>query len=94
MICLLHYDARPCNQCALDAFTRRVFADDVIGEATIHAPAVIIYKPVVLQHMFHPWETPRAFDSPRELRAETQRRGVTSEYLRDSSLWRSRDPAW
>ena len=91
MMCYLHYSLRPCNECAIAAFLRHVFPPDA---HSITSPAVITYKPVILEHMFHPWETPRAFDTPRELRAETERRGVTSEYLRDSSLWRHRDPAW
>ncbi len=91
MMCYLHYCDKPCNECAVALFLRRVFPP---AEAAITAPAVITYKPVVLEHMFHPWETPRAYDSPRELRKATQERGLTSEYLRDSSLWRSRDPAW
>jgi hypothetical protein len=90
-MCYLHYCDKPCNECAIRLFLRRVFPPEDTG---LQAPAVIVYRPVVLEHMFHPWEKPRAFDSPRELRAETERRGVTSEYLRDSSLWRHRDPAW
>jgi hypothetical protein len=90
-MCYLHYCPKPCNECAIRLFLLRVFPPQY---DSITAPAVITYKPVILEHMFHPWETPRAFDSPRELRKETEARGVTSEYLRDSSLWRHRDPAW
>lgn len=91
IVCQRHYAARPCDACAHDAFLARVFPR---SETIIVSPAVITYKPHVFTHMFHPWETPRAFDSPRELRAESERRGVTTHYLRDSTLWRSRDPRW
>ena len=97
MICLLHYGPRPCEECARRAFLNRVFA--AAGEArlpadTLSAPAVITYKPLVFEHMFHPWETPRAFDTPRELLKASTERGHTPNYLRDSTLWRSREPRW
>lgn len=90
MICLIHYCLKPCDQCAHAAFLRRVFTEP----ATFGAPAVITYKPLIFEHMFHPWETPRAFDTPRELLAASTERGHTPHYLRDSTLWRSREPRW
>ena len=101
LICQRHYCAKPCNDCALDAFVaafaRATHAQSAQWRAptdTIASPAVITFKPLIFEHMFHPWETPRAFDSPRELRKEAEARGVTPHYLRDSTLWRSRDPRW
>lgn len=94
LVCQRHYCAKPCDGCAHDAFVRRMYTDDVIASTNITSPAVIVFRPLVFEHMFHPWETPRAFDSPRELRKEAEARGVTPHYLRDSTLWRSRDPRW
>lgn len=91
MICLLHYCPKPCDQCAHSAFLRRVFPpsqDDIVS------PSVIVFRPLVFDHMFHPWEKPRAFDSPRELLRESTERGHTPNYLRESTLWRSREPRW
>lgn len=95
MICLLHYCPKPCEECARRAFLRRVFS----GEAgptgqELGAPAVITFKPLVFDNMFHPWEKPRAFDTPRELLRESTERGHTPNYLRESTLWRSREPRW
>lgn len=91
MICLLHYCPKPCDQCAHSAFLQRVFIADDEGAS---APAVITFKPLIFDHMFHPWEKARSFDSPRELLRESTERGVTPNYLRESSLWRSREPKW
>lgn len=91
MICYLHYCPKPCDQCAHSAFLNRVFPPDAEG---VTAPAVITFKPLIFDHMFHPWEKPRAFDSPRELLRESTQRGHTPNYLRESSLWRSREPKW
>ena len=96
IICQRHYCAKPCDACAHDAFLSRVStaSSEARVSVDIASPAVIVFKPLIFEHMFHPWERPRAFDSPRELRAESERRGVTTHYLRDSTLWRSRDPRW
>lgn len=94
IICQRHYSAKPCDACTHDAFLARVFPPSEVSGPTLGSPAVITFKPLVFEHMFHPWETPRAFDSPRELRKEAEARGVTPHYLRDSTLWRSRDPRW
>jgi hypothetical protein len=95
MICLLHYGPKPCEQCAHSAFLQRVFYDARIAQdAHLAAPAVITFKPLVFEHMFHPWEKPRAFDTPRELLRESTARGHTPNYLRESTLWRSREPRW
>lgn len=91
MICYLHYCPKPCDQCTHSAFLNRVFAP-VLNDFT--APAVITFKPLVFDHMFHPWEKPRSFDSPRELLRESTERGHTPNYLNESSLWRSREPKW
>lgn len=64
------------------------------GEPSIGAPAVITFKPAVFEHMYNAWETPRVIETPQELRAECAKRGVTSEYLRDSLLWRSGPDRW
>ena len=93
MICHLHYCTTPCDQCAVEAFLRRVAPREARpSEPLVAAPAVITFRPAVFEHMYHPWETPRVIDTPADLLAETAARGVTSEYLRDSLLWRSRPP--
>lgn len=87
MICYIHACEKPCEACAHAYFLRRVF-----GPPDRHPPAVITFKPGVWEHIYSPWETPRVIDTPQELMRESHARGVESEYLRDSSLWRSRPP--
>lgn len=89
MICYIHRSLQPCEACASARLIRRVFGPTV---TPLGAPAVVVFKPAVFEHMYDPWETPRVIDSPGELLRETAARGVESEYLRDSALWRSRPP--
>lgn len=91
MICYIHSCEQPCEQCAHARLIHRLF-----GSIThSHAPAVIVFKPGVFEHIYDPWETPRVIDTPQELRRECEKRGVESHYLRDSLLWRSRaDREW
>ena len=88
MICYIHACEKPCEQCHHAYFLRRVFGPPKHAGA----PAVIVFRPAVFEHIYHPWEKPHEIDSPQQLLRETSERGLTSEYLRDSSLWRSRPP--
>lgn len=89
MICHLHYAEQPCEQCAVAA---------VLARAGIATPrgfhSVIVFKEGVFEHIYDPWETPVPIDNPETLRAECEKRGVTSHYLRDSLLWRSGARRW
>jgi hypothetical protein len=92
MICYIHACEKPCEQCAHAYFIGRVFGPTYSTRPIGTAPAVITFKPGVWEHIYHPWETPRHIDTPQELMRESSSRGMESEYLRDSSLWRSRPP--
>lgn len=87
LICQLHYAARPCEQCAASQ------ASPPLPHG-LAAPAVIVFKEAVFEHMYHPWERPVPISTPERLRDECNARGVTSEYLRDSGLWRSGPRRW
>jgi hypothetical protein len=87
VICYVHARELPCEVCMHARFLYRVF-----GPSASRAPAVITFHPAVFEHMYDPWEKPRVIETPADLLRETHARGVESEYLRDSSLWRSRPP--
>lgn len=93
MICHLHYKPAPCDDCAAHAFLRRVFPP-VEAAVGLSAPTVITFKPNTWDNIYHPWETPRELDTPQALREECESRGMYSEYLRDSSLWRTPSRRW
>lgn len=86
MICHLHYSELPCAQCAV--------RKELIRADGLPAPAVITFKEHTNENMFHPWEKPYAVSSQHHLAQECRDRGLTSEYLRDSSIWRTREPKW
>lgn len=89
-ICYIHYTQRPCEQCALSAFARRAGVCHPSPSHGLTAPAVITFKSATFDNLYHPWETPREITTPAELLHETSSRGMYSEYLRDSLLWRDR----
>jgi hypothetical protein len=94
LICHLHYKAFPCDDCDARAVLARVFGAFSERSASPGAPAVIVFKEAIFEHIYDPWETPRPIDNPQTLRDECDARGVTSVYLRDSGLWRTHNPKW
>ena len=88
MICHLHY----CNR--EECVERHGVASGGMSSCGVASPAVITFKPAVFEHMYSAWETPRVMETPQQLREECNRRGLTSEYLRDSGLWRSGPDRW
>lgn len=88
MICHLHYCHR--DECeALHIENASISPQNGIG-----APAVITFKPAVFEHIYDQFETPRVIETPAELRRECAKRGVTSEYLANSGIWRSGSDRW
>jgi hypothetical protein len=89
MICHLHYCNRDECEALHTQFSSAQGRSDGIG-----APAVIVFQPAVFEHIYDQFETPRVIETPQELRRECARRGVTSEYLANSGIWRSGPERW
>lgn len=77
-----HWSDEPCERC------------DAWRTAPVCAPATQTFTDITLEHMYDPWETPRPISSREELRQECIKRDVTSQYLRDSMLFRSGPTRW
>lgn len=90
MLCYLHYCPKPCAQCAHDRFLARVFPPQRIARST----SVISFGEHVYDNIFHPWEKPFPISSPEQLRQECVARGVNSERLQNSMIWRSGETRW
>lgn len=66
------------------------------------APPQIIVTPFIVtfpedlmyEHAFSPWERVQPVSSREELRQLCNRQGVTANYLRDSTVWRSGEQRW
>lgn len=83
MICHLHYEAVPCAQCA----SRKA---STVREG-LPAPSLILFKEGVYEHLDL---TPQHIATPQQLRDACERNGLTSQYLRDSLVFRERNPKW
>lgn len=79
-----HFSDAPCTACEADS--QQPF--------TVKAPSVQSFGEHVFEHMYDPWETPVPISSPAVLREECNKRGVQSEYLRDSGIHRSGPHRW
>lgn len=91
MICHLHYCRREeCEERHASPDSTRV----ELNSGDIGAPAIITFKPAVFEHIYAPWEKPERIETPQRLREECAKRGVTSEYLHNSLLWRSGPTRW
>ncbi len=77
-----HWSDEPCERC------------DGWRERPIAMPAAQSFGEHVLEHMFHPWETPYPVTSREQLRQECEKREVYSHYLRDSMGWHSGPRRW
>lgn len=94
MICHLHYKSTPCEDCGARAIIKRMFPLLVRVHPEVGSPAVITFKPAIFEHLYHLWEKPREIDTPQALREECESRGMYSEYLRDSTIWRAPSKRW
>jgi hypothetical protein len=81
-----HLSDEPCTLCEAERL--------VYVAATPKLPALQFFGEHTYEHMYDPWETPRSFSSPEALRQEAERRGVESQALKDSLIWRSGANRW
>lgn len=79
-----HMSDEPCATC-----------DEDRRRGVIFAPAVQSFpSDFICEHAFHEGERPHPVSSRRELNELVTSRGLTSEYLRDSSVWKSGADRW
>lgn len=91
MICHLHYQQQPCEQCGVNAFLRRV---GLLADTPRRYHSVQSFGEIVIDNMFAPWETPFPVTSREQLREECAKRGVYSQYLLDSVHWHAGGRKW
>jgi hypothetical protein len=84
-----HLDNEPCAACEADK--ARTAA---LGARPLAAPALQFFGEHVFEHMYDPWEKMPTISSPEVLRQEAEKRGLTSEYLRDSLIHKSGPNRW
>lgn len=84
-----HLSDEPCTPCDEDKAR-----DLALGARPLPRPALQFFGEQVFEHMYDPWETPVPITSPEVLRQEADKRGVYSNYLRDSLIFKSGSTRW
>jgi hypothetical protein len=88
-----HRSDEPCSRCWYESQRGGHFQG--AAPTVLLRPYIVSFPDeLVMEHAFAAWERPHPVSSREELRRLCNERGVTSHYLRDSTVWRSGEQRW